>query len=297
MSHPPASIACQRLGVSLTVLETIFSSIQSMHIFLRTAHGDSSSSYNSVSSTGLPFQGVCQGNGASPALWLAASIPLIESVCRHGNLATFISPISLQQASLVSFLYVDNCDLLAFGAASVPHDHVIVALQWNVNLWQGGLRAMGSSLSQKKCSWSLLSFQRCRNHWLLRNEVSAPASISIKDHSGTSTPIHRLGPQEGLEVVGVVQALSGDARPALTAMQTKANLWLEAIKSNFLPRHLLWTALHHVIWPSLHYPLGVTSFNPTQASSITSRLFQTLLPRLGVNCHFPWPCATRLPAS
>jgi len=149
MSHPPASIACQRLGVSSTVLETIFSSIQSMHIFLRTAHGDSSSSYSGVTSTSLPFQGVCQGNGAGPALWLATSIPLIESVRHHSNLATFTSPISHQQASLVGFLYVDDCDLLAFGAANVPHDRVITALQRNVNLWQGGLRATGGSLSQK----------------------------------------------------------------------------------------------------------------------------------------------------
>ncbi len=287
VSHPPASIACQRLGVSPTVLETIFSSIQSMNIFLRTAHGDSSASYNGLSSTGLPFQGVCQGNGAGPALWLATSIPLIESVRRNGQLASFISPITRQHASLVGFLYVDDCDLLAFGSAAVPHEQVIEALQRNVNLWQGGLRATGSSLSHKKCSWSLLSFQRRGHRRLLRNEISAPASISIKDHLGTSIPIRRLSPQEGLEVVGVVQALSGDARPSLTALQLKSNSWLEAIKSNFLPRHLLWTALHQVIWPSLRYPLGVTTFDQTQAGSITSRLFQTLLPRLGVNRHFP----------
>ena len=49
VSHPPASIACQRLGVSPLVLETVFSSIQSMNIFLRTAHGDSSTAYNGIS--------------------------------------------------------------------------------------------------------------------------------------------------------------------------------------------------------------------------------------------------------
>ncbi len=247
------------------VLETVFSSIQSMNIFLRTAHGDSSTAYNGISSTGLPFQGVCQGNGAGPALWLATSIPLIESVCRNGQLASFLSPITRQQASLVGFLYVDDCDLMAFGAAAVPHEQVIAALQQNVNLWQGGLRATGGSLSHKKCSWSLLSFQRRGNRRLLRNDVSAPASISIKDHLGTSVPIRRLSPQEGLEVVGVVQALSGDARPALTALQLKATSWLDSIKSNFLPRHLLWTALHHVIWPSL--PLRCDNFRPDSSRS------------------------------
>ncbi len=149
VSHLPASIACQCLGVSPAILETIFSSIQSMNIFLHTVHDNTSSPYNGISFTGLPFQGVCQGNGAGLALWLATSIPLIESLHHHGHIATFTSPISRHQVSLVGFLYVNNCDLLAFGAHNIPHDQVISALQKNILLWQGGLRATGGSLSLK----------------------------------------------------------------------------------------------------------------------------------------------------
>jgi len=160
MSHPPVSITCQCLGVSPTILETIFASRQSMHIFLWKAHGDSSLLYNGISSTGLPFQGVCQGNRASLALWLATSIPLIDSLQHHGHLATFTSPISCQQASLVGFLYVDNCDLLAFGLGNIPHDQVVSALQRNILLWQGGLKATSGSLSLKKCS-----IYKTKIHW------------------------------------------------------------------------------------------------------------------------------------
>jgi len=46
-------------------------------------------------------------------------------------------------------------------------------------------------------------------------------------------------------------------------------------------------ALHRVIWPSLQYPLAVTSFSETQALSIVSKLYHTLLPRLGANCYYP----------
>jgi len=62
---------------------------------------------------------------------------------------------------------------------------------------------------------------------------------------------------------------------------------MNTIKSNFLHCHLLWTTLLQVLWPSLWYPLGVTTFSPSQALQLTSQLFQTFLPRLGVNCHFP----------
>jgi len=69
--HPLLSIACQCLGVALSVMETIFSTIQNMCISLCMAHGDSSSFYGGTLMEGLPFQGVYQGNRAGPAIWLA----------------------------------------------------------------------------------------------------------------------------------------------------------------------------------------------------------------------------------
>jgi len=92
VAHPPSSITCQHLGAASSVLETIFSTIQNMKIFLQTAHGNSSTFYGSPSMEGLPFQGVCQGNSASPALWLATSIPLIEKLCHHDTEHPLIRP-------------------------------------------------------------------------------------------------------------------------------------------------------------------------------------------------------------
>jgi len=97
-------------------------------------------------------------------------------------------------------------------------------------------------------------------------------------------------------VVGVTQTLTGDALPAIRALQKKADSWIQTIKSTFLPCHLLWTAMHHVLWPSLWYPLSVTTMSPSQAHQTTSRLYQTLLPRLGVNRHFPTPLHYATPA-
>jgi len=89
------------------------------------------------------------------------------------------------------------------------------------------------------------------------------------------------------EVVGITQSLSGDATPALLTFQNKANSWQEILKSNFLPHLLLWQALFHVLWPLLKYSLGVLTFSPAQASHAVAQLYQTLLPCLGMNYHFP----------
>jgi len=100
VAHPPASLACQRLGTPPSVLCTIFSTIQLMKFFLHTAHGDSEDFYGGGTSL-LPFQGVCQGNGAGPAIWLAVSIVLLEMVHCHGHSAVFRAPISRLSTSLL----------------------------------------------------------------------------------------------------------------------------------------------------------------------------------------------------
>jgi len=178
VGHPPASIACQHFGSPQSLMETTFATIQNMHILLQMAFSNSSSAYGSSTLDGLPFQGVCQGNGAGMALWLATSMPLIKTLCHHGHVSVFTTPISGSTIYLTGMIYVDDCDLLAFSPSSAPPEMVISALQCNVLLWQGCLKAMGSALSLKKCLWDLLSFQCKSHHWLPHNSLS-PQEIYI----------------------------------------------------------------------------------------------------------------------
>jgi len=47
----------------------------------------------------------------------------------------------------------------------------------------------------------------------------------MPDSSSQPIPICQVNPQDGLSMVGVVQALSGNQNPAMLALQTKANEW------------------------------------------------------------------------
>jgi len=89
--------------------------------------------------------------------------------------------------------------------------------------------------------------------------------------------------------------LTGNAKPILQALQQKADKWLMALWSNFLPCHLLWTMVHHILWPFFHYPLSVMSLNSSQEVQTVSKLYQVLLPQLGMNCHFPMVLRYALP--
>jgi len=149
VAHPPSSIACQNLSAASSILETIFTTIQNMKIFLQMAHGDSSTFYGGPSMEGLPFQGVCQGNGTSPALWLATSILLIEMLCCHGHVSFFQCPVSQWSVSLVGLLYINDCDLFIFLPSANQGHQAIQDLQENIQLWQGRVQATGGSLALK----------------------------------------------------------------------------------------------------------------------------------------------------
>jgi len=60
----------------------------------------------------LPFQGVCQGNGVGPAIWLATSMVLMDMVHENGHLATFYSPISHQPTNSLPFYMLTTVTFL-----------------------------------------------------------------------------------------------------------------------------------------------------------------------------------------
>ncbi len=205
-----------------------------MKFFLRTAHGDSDHFYGGGTSL-LPFQGVCQGNGAGPAIWLATSIVLMNMVRSHGHKVTFHSPISQHTTDLSALLYVDDCNLFAADQTRQQPRQTILQLQENINLWQGGLAVTGGSLSPKKSSWCIMAWRPQGKRWALHSPKSLPATLTVLDSSRQPQPIRRLHPNEGIAVVGIVQALSGNQKPALMALQAKENGWETALRQGFLP--------------------------------------------------------------
>jgi len=78
-----------------------------MKFFLCTAYGDSSTFYDRGLDI-LPFEGVCQGNGADLAVWLALSICLIHMLHTYGNTSTITSAINFVPLTLSGLLYVDE---------------------------------------------------------------------------------------------------------------------------------------------------------------------------------------------
>ena len=65
--HSFTSMAARAVGTSIAIINTIFCVIQMIQFHLRTGFGNSKDTYVSKSRR-KSFQGLCQGNGAAPAL-------------------------------------------------------------------------------------------------------------------------------------------------------------------------------------------------------------------------------------
>jgi hypothetical protein len=179
-THSTLSLSCQRWGVGELPLIAMLITIQQMKFFLRTAFGDSAEFYGGGIS-GLPFQGICQGNGGGPAMWLAMSAVLVLLLHQNGHVANIRSAISLAILTLAGLLFVDDTDLLVIAEdpdATVPS--VVADMQEAVNTWWGGLQATGGDFKPPKCSWAMIAFGWDKTgqwHYLL--EAAAPGEIRV----------------------------------------------------------------------------------------------------------------------
>jgi hypothetical protein len=80
IDHPMALMVIQAFGVPTPAIVSMLTMIQDIRFYLRTGYGDSED-YAGEKITGkndpIKPQGMCQGNGASPAAWAVTTIPMI----------------------------------------------------------------------------------------------------------------------------------------------------------------------------------------------------------------------------
>ena len=95
----------------------MFSVIQEMIHRIRAAHGDSDITYgeDALNDWENYQQGILQVNTVGLDIWLALSSFVFEVLHKRGFRCSFNTAISKQLFILVSFAYVDDCNLIQTG--------------------------------------------------------------------------------------------------------------------------------------------------------------------------------------
>jgi len=110
------------------------------------------------------------------------SLCLIHMIHQTGSPTQISSAILLTSIAMVCFIYVNDCDLFVL----VPHSNlspqgVLNTLQHNLDIWQGGIEAIGGVLSLDKCSWSGLFYFFKAGQWKLHSLQSYLDILTIQD--------------------------------------------------------------------------------------------------------------------
>ena len=161
---------------------------------IRTAFGTSTSTTSNT--TSIPYQGICQGNGAGPTIWVAVSTPLLEMMRTAGNQLSFEAPLSKGKDSIVGFAFVDDTDIVQGDlTVDLTYAEVHKAAQEGIDRWEGGLKATGGAIRPDKSFVYPIDFAwdaQGRPSFLEPNEIALP--LTVKDEHEQRHTLRQISP-------------------------------------------------------------------------------------------------------
>ena len=281
--HAVASICMRRVGVQPETCEMMFGTLAQVHHYVRTNFGDSSTSYACIE---IPFQGVYQGNGAGPGIWLLVSIPIINMLKARGFGFKVTNVMTHEHFSFVCYAFIDDTDLVHAPNDDIGIPNLVQEMQDVIDTWEGGLRASGGALVPSKSYWYLIHFTFRNNRWQYDSIDDSPGNLTIRDVSGlTRVELDRLEVSYARETLGVFIAMDGNQEMQMQELILKVQRWADLVRSGRLTRTEAWFSLMHCMMKTLEYPLMATSLSHAQCKTIMQPLLDAGLPALGINRH------------
>ncbi len=182
---------------------------------IRTTYGDSAFTMDCEGML-TPFQGVLQGNGASPASWVVISTPLLNMLRTADNGGHFISPISGQYSHLVGFAYVDDTDLIQIDMREdkISEQETMNKMQEAIDRWEGGLKMTGGAIVPEK-SWVYpiaFTFDK-QGRWQYKYDIQT--TFTVKDKDDCTQDMNTLSLKQGKCTLGVILAPDGNNKDAV----------------------------------------------------------------------------------
>jgi hypothetical protein len=284
--HAIATICMRRVGVPKKICLMMFGTLAKVKHYIRTTYGDSTTSYSCIE---IPFQGIYQGNGAGPGIWLLVSIPIINMLKTAGFGFRVRTVISGDEFSFVCYTFVDDSDVVHSCLDTNNSDdtaNLVSEMQQAVDTWEGGLRASGGALVPTKSYWFLIHFVFERNSWRYARLDETPGNITIRDIPGTArVELERLDVHEARETLGVFIAMNGNQEAQTQELWEKSTAWADKVRSGRFSPAEAWFSIQFCIMKSLEYPLMATSLSKAQCNRIMQPIRAAALPALGINRH------------
>ena len=285
-----AALALRRLGATKESTLEMMQTLQSASHKICTAYGDSTSTYGGHDSY-PPLQGVGQGNGAGPAIWVAISTVLLTIMRSKGFGLSILSAISLEALVIAGFAFVDDADIIhAANDPYIDNQEVLKTAQAAMDTWEGTLNATGGAIGAEdgnKAFWYFLDFQFQNGKWHYMNKKSLPGKLWVRNYDGRKVQLNRLEPNEARETLGIFIAMDGDKSKQIDFLQQKARIYNEQLRTGAIEKRHAWYSYTASFSKILEYPMEAIDLSLEDWDGIIKIFISTLLSRSGIVRTFP----------
>jgi hypothetical protein len=76
-------------------------------------------------------------------------------------------------------------------------------MQQALDLWEGGIRAIGGAIVPEKSYWDLIDFKWQQGNWLFMTEIEASAQLRVRDCDGNVAALGRSSVSDARRTLGV----------------------------------------------------------------------------------------------
>ena len=277
--HFAAYISMRKVGIKKEAVKSMLEPVRRLEHTVRTAYGDSETTYGGMEWESDP-SGVCQGNGAGPAIWAIVSSPLFECLREQGYGAELYSAISRRHFHMSGFAFVDDADTVQTGELGETTETVMEKAQEELNLWEELIRATGGGLEGDKSDFAVVNFQWRDGKWTYE-QPSENQKLTVRNGDGEQEPLKQLGPSQARRTLGVWQAVDGNEEEQTDQMQQKAATWARAIARSSLTRQDTVMGVRTSLYPSLTFGLMATTLSKEQCAEVFKPIRQGALPKVG----------------
>lgn len=243
--HSIAALAMQRLGLPPQPMKCMITTLQNMNHYIRTAFGDSDQTLQG-SQQAVPFQGILQGNGAGPTLWLAVSTPLFAMMktAKHG--IKYRTSISKEFDSIIGFAFIDDTDIVEgdFQMGHLDIDTVFDNMQEAIDRWEGGMKTTGGAIRPDKSFVYPINFTfKPNGDYQYEKVEDMDRALTIKDHNNVRQNLHLVDATEEMETLGIYLAPAGVVVKQFKYLMVKVRQWTSLVKAGHIPPNTAFSSI------------------------------------------------------
>ena len=197
------ALALRKLGAPKGVVKSMFETIQLSKYRIGTAFGASKTKYSSKIED--PLQGIGQGNGCRPTLWVVISIWILAMMIGLGFGLQLQTAISISILTFLIYAFVDNTDIVqTILNINATGKEVARKMQEAMHYWEGDIRATGGMLVPEKCPWYIIDFAWANRKWRYKQKEELIAELVIKEgKTHRDVTITRKEANEVVESLGI----------------------------------------------------------------------------------------------